>query len=68
MDNPTLMGMPLLAWCDGEAIELSFGVGQLNTVTGFEETATSISAGCMWSIRHEANLMRDIAIKSVKAS
>ena len=36
MSNPALVGMPLFSWSDGEAIELSLGIGQLNTIACLE--------------------------------
>jgi hypothetical protein len=36
MSDPALMGMPLFSRSYREAIELSFGIGQLNTIAGFE--------------------------------
>ena len=36
MGNPTLVRMPLFSRCDGEAVQLSFGIGQLNAITGSE--------------------------------
>lgn len=38
MSYPTLVGVPLLAWSYCEAVELAFWVGELNTITCFEET------------------------------
>ena len=63
MDYPPLVRMPLLTRCDGEAVELALGVSELNTVACLEETATYL-----WSIRHVAHLMRDIASKYVNGS
>jgi putative RecB family exonuclease len=36
MGNPALVRMPLFSRCDGEAVQLSFGIGQLNAITGSE--------------------------------
>ena len=36
MGNPTLMGVPFFARNYREAIELAFGVGELNSIAGFE--------------------------------
>ena len=36
MSDPTLMCVPLLAWCDGKAVKLSFGIGQLNAIASSE--------------------------------
>jgi putative RecB family exonuclease len=38
MGNPAFVGVPFLAWNYREAIELSFGVGELNTITRGKET------------------------------
>ena len=43
MDNPTLVGMPLLTRCDGKAVELALGVGKLDTVASFEIAASYLS-------------------------
>lgn len=47
MGNPALMSVPLLTWCDGEAIQLALGIGELNSVARLEVAAS----GC-WSLRH----------------
>ncbi|MEY3217834.1 MAG: hypothetical protein RLY96_297, partial [Actinomycetota bacterium] len=36
MGNPALVRMPLFSRCDGEAVQLPFGIGQLNAITGSE--------------------------------
>ena len=36
MGNPAFMRVPFLARNYREAIELSFGIGELNTIAGFE--------------------------------
>ena len=36
MSDPTLMGMPLFSWSYCEAIELSLGIGKLDSITGLE--------------------------------
>ena len=34
MSNPTLVGMPLFAWRNSKAVQLSLWIGQLNAITG----------------------------------
>ena len=46
MGNPAFVGVPLLTGNYREAVELSFGIGELNTITGSKETL----------IRHESIL------------
>ena len=36
MSNPTLVGMPLFAWRNSKAVQLSLWIGQLNAITGSE--------------------------------
>ena len=36
MSYPTLVGMPLFSWSNREAIELSLGIGKLNTIACLE--------------------------------
>ena len=38
MGNPAFVCVPFLAWNYREAIELSFGVGELNAITRSKET------------------------------
>ncbi len=42
MNDPALVGVPLLSWSDGEAVKLALGICELNTVAGFEITATNL--------------------------
>jgi hypothetical protein len=39
MDYPTFMCVPLFAWGNSEAIELAFGIGELNTISSIEVAA-----------------------------